>query len=175
MSDDELVHVSHKVPEDHRDAARGNTKHGEMSELVRDLYQQKAEPNDVTDREEIDARLRDLRAERDKKRAELRRVTSELDDDIDELEVTIARLEERKETVQSRSDVFEGALSQLVTHVENGGSVWPEYPGVKSASELIDEPPEFVIEEIRERATGVSEEQFSEGVDGSEHTRGGLR
>lgn len=175
MPNDDLVHVSHKVPEEHRDAARGNTKHGEMSELVRGLYQQKAEPNDVTDREEINARLRDLRAKRDEKRVELRRVTDELESDIEELEVTIARLEERKETVQSRSDVFEGALSQLVTHVENGGSVWPGYPGVESAAGLIDEPPEFVIGEIRDRTTGVSEDQFSEGADGPEHTRGGLR
>ena len=165
MSDRERVQVNHEVPEEYRRLAQRKTEHGEMSERVRDIYKQAAYPNDVDDREDIDERLRELRGECDQLKLERRRAVERLDAEIDSKEKQIARLEERKDAARSKADQFEGALAQLVTHVENGGHIWETYPGVEQAAETIGESPEFVIEKVRERAPGTDKDQFEQGSD----------
>lgn len=161
--DDELVKVTHKVPRSVRDQAQDTSEFGEMSEIVRDAYRRKAKPNDVTDRDEIDRRLQELRTERDELRLELRKKTEELEAEIDNKETQIARLEERKDSARSRSDQFRGELNQLVSHVESGGRIWDTYPGVMGAAETIGETPEYVLRKVKQQAEGVDESQFSEG------------
>ena len=161
--DDELVKVTHKVPKSVRDQAQERSEFGEMSDLVRDTYQRKAKPNDVTDRDEIDRRLQELRTERDELRLELRKETERIEAEIDNKETQIARLEERKDSARSKSDQFRGELNQLVSHVESGGHIWDTYPGVVDAAETIDETTEYVLEKVKQQAEGVDESQFSEG------------
>ena len=160
---DELVKVTHKVPKSVRDQAQDLAEFGEMSDIVRDAYKRKAKPNDVTDRDEIDRRLQELRTERDELRLELRKKTEELEAEIDARETQIARLEERKDSARSKSDQFRGELNQLVSHVESGGHIWDTYPGVKDAAETVDEAPEYVLRKVKQEAEGVDEAQFSEG------------
>ena len=121
-SNDDYVHVSHRVPADVRDMAQDNAEYGEITELVRSIYQKKAYGSSELDRDQIDERLRELRHERDETRLELRRTTEEYESELQKLEVEIARLEERKDKTKSKSDKFEGAIGQLISRMGNGYS-----------------------------------------------------
>lgn len=151
-----------EVSEETHELAKQNAEYGEISEAIRDTIDRLAYPDDVTSRDEINNRLRELRAERDEKRVELERVTGELKADIDKLETKIARLEERKDGTQSKADKFEGAVEQLATTVEEGKHIWKGHPNVKAAAETIEEPQEYVLEQVRDRVPDADPELFEE-------------
>lgn len=162
-NEDKYVHVSHRVPADVRDMAQENSEYGEITELVRSIYQKKAYGSSELDRDQIDERLRELRHERDETRLELRRITEEYESDLQKLEVEIARLEERKDKTKSKSDKFEGAIDQLIARVENGERVFPDLPGVRAAANTVGEPPEYVVEKVREKVPEAPDQLFEEG------------
>lgn len=174
MSDDEnrKTRVTAEVSEQTHELAKANTEYGGISAAIRDKLEQLAHPDDVDNREDIINRLRELRNKRDeirlhrdKKKAELERVIDEDNREIDSLETKIARLEERKDDADSKQAEFEGHISQLIAHVEDGGHIFPGYNGVKEAARASGKSPEFVIETVKER-TDLPDSRFEAGTKG---------
>ena len=107
MSNDEPnVKVAHRVPEHIRDAAQGQTKHGELSEMVRELYQSVAFGTgwDVNDSVKIE--LERTRSEKDKLRGHIRTLQAQLET----VEKKETRLEEKLQQQSSKEDRYEGHL-----------------------------------------------------------------
>jgi len=88
------VQVSHLVPEHVREAAKANAEYGELSEKVRVLYETIAFGEEIGQRTQLERELQSVREKKDKKRAKVR----ELQTEIENLERREMRLEIKLET-----------------------------------------------------------------------------
>lgn len=169
MSDDndEIVRVNHRVPEHIRDAAQSQTQHGELSEMVRELYQSVAFGTGWDANDSIKVELERTRAEKDKVRGQIRSLQAQLET----VEKKEARLEEKLSKQSSQQDRYEGHLESLESLLGSGQHIWESHPTVEAAAEAGGVPEESVLEELQERNPDVPERQFEEKNPG----RGGRR
>lgn len=158
MSDDEFVRVNHRVPEHVRDAAQDKTEHGELSELVRNLYRRVAFGEDVAEHETVKHELERIRDEKDSLRRKVREVQAE----IEAVERKETRLEEKLTKHQSREDKFEGHLEALETQLRGGSHITETHPGVQRAANVGDVDVDEVIETLQERNPEVPGYAFEE-------------
>lgn len=160
MSDDETVRVTHIVPEHVRDAAKGKTEHGELSEHVRNVYRRIAFGEDVAEHETVRMELERVRDEKD----DIRRKIREFQSDLEAIERKEARLEEKLSQHTSRQDKYEGHLESLETQLAQGAHISTTHPGVERAANVADVEKDEVIEELQERNPSVPDHAFVDAM-----------
>lgn len=160
MSDDsnEVVRVNHRVPEHIRDAAQSQTQHGELSEMVRELYQSVAFGTGWDVNDSVKVELERTRSEKDKLRGQIRTLQAQLET----VEKKEARLEEKLQKQSSKEDRYEGHLESLESVLEAGRHIWDEHPTVEAAAKAGDVESEDVLAELKQRNPTVPVEQFEE-------------
>lgn len=168
MSDDDHVRVNHRVPEHVRDAAQNQTKHGELSELVRGLYQRVAFGEEVEERESIKKELERTRGKKDEVRAEIR----EMQASLQSLETKETRLEGKLSEFVDDEQKYTGHLESLESDIYEGFRVDKGHGGVVRASNVIDCEPEEVIEDLKERNPEIPDRAFESGLYADEEWNG---
>lgn len=158
MSDDDTVQVKHLVPEHTRDAAQDRTEYGELSELVRGLYQRIAFGEEVEERESLKKELQRVRNEKDDIRGQIRGLQAELQT----IETKEARLEEKLSEFTDDEQKYIGHLESLESRLYDGSNITPGDGGVESASNVGKCDPEEVIEDLKERNPEIPEYAFEE-------------
>lgn len=158
MSDDSHVRVNHRVPEHVRDAAQSQTKHGELSQMVRELYQSVAFGAGWEEKDALQVELERVRSEKDSLRGQIRTLQAKLET----VEKKEARIEERLSSRTSKRERYHGHLESLESLLADGKHIWEDHPTVEAAAEAGDVTPENVIDELRERNPTVPDKQFSE-------------
>lgn len=166
--EDDYVRVSHRVPEHVREAAQQNTKHGEMSELVRSLYGRIAFGDAEGGAESIEIELERVRAEKDDLRQEIR----ELQNELQTVEQRETRLEEKLSTHRSRQDKYEAHVESLEQLLYDGTHVWPGHPVVKKAAQASNRDPETVVENLQDRNPEIPDYAFEDAMHADETWNG---
>lgn len=161
--DDDLVQVSHMVPESHRDAATEHTEYGGISDAVREVYRILAAGGTL---EKARVKLQLDRIRNDRRRIEEQ--VSDLEMELDHLEERERELESRVDDADSREVRFEDTMADLDTIVQNGERVFPSHGKVERAAELSGMTPEEVISALRERNPDVPPSTFREKTDADE-------
>lgn len=155
--DEEIVRITHRVPKRVRTAAQKQTEHGELSEMVRELYQSVAYGSGWNKEDSLKLDLERVRAEKDRIRGEI----STLQTQLENVERRETRLEERI-AQQSEQDKFEGHLESLESLLQNGAHVWNGHAGVETAANAGEVSQQQVIDELQKRNPSVPGEQFEE-------------
>lgn len=159
MSDDD-VRFNVKMPRELREDAKRNTDRGELSEAVREVFQQKAYGLDGTGRpselEQTQAKLRDVRKQIDDKRHK----RAKLDSTIEALETRAARLEERVDALQDERNELDGALSVLENMLHDGDRMWPVR--IKNAVDVDTGTAEELYHELQDNNADLPKCAFEE-------------
>lgn len=158
MSDDDHVRVNHRVPNHVRDAAQDKTEHGELSELVRNLYKRVAFGEDVAQHDTVKLELERVRDEKD----DVRRQIRELEAELETIESKERRLEEKLSKHNSRQDKYEGHVESLESQLLDGTHISPSHPGVQRAANVGECDGEDVIDDLRERNPEVPDYAFED-------------
>lgn len=157
MSDDEdFVRVTHRVPQHVRESAQQNTEHGELSELVRSLYNRIAFGDAEGGAESIQIELERVRAEKDELRDQIRRLQNELQT----VEQRETRLEEKLSTHRSRKDKYEAHLESLEELLYDGSHIDPGHSVVQKAASAANTSAEDVVEHLQERNPDIPKYAF---------------
>lgn len=157
MSDEGgYVRVGHRVPEHIRDAAKENTDHGELSEMVRSLYKRIAHGDTEGGVESVAIELERIRAKKDDLRDQVRKLQNELQ----ALEQEETRLEEKLTSRRSRQDKYEGRLESLEAMLLNGSHVDADAPAVRDAADELGCTAEDVIEDLKQRNPSAPDYAF---------------
>lgn len=168
MSDDENVQVKHLVPEHVRDAAQDETKHGELSELVRGLYQRVAFGEEVEERESLKKELERTRDKKDDIRAEIRELQAELQS----IETKETRLEEKLSEFVEDEQKYIGHLESLESQLYEGANVDSGHGGVERAANTGKCDPEDVIGDLKERNPEIPDYAFEKALHSDEEWNG---
>lgn len=160
--DDELVQVSHMVPETLRDRATENTEHGGISEAVREVYRILAN-NGTMSQVRLELQLRKIRKDR-----------TRIEDEIDDLEAQLNHLADREDELEDRADTansreaqYEDLLAEMDTMLQNGERVFETHGKVQNAADLSDQTPQEVIETLKERNPDLDDSKFTSKLSGS--------
>jgi chromosome segregation ATPase len=159
MTDDD-VRFNVKMPRQLREDAKRNTDRGELSEAVREVFQQKAYGVDATGQptelEQTKAKLRDVRKRIDDKRHERERIGTE----IEALETRATRLEERVDALQDERSELDGALNVLENMLHDGDRMWPVR--IKNAVDVDHGTAEELYHELQDNNADLPECAFEE-------------
>lgn len=156
MTDRRLV--TFRCEEPTVETAKQKLDHGEMSERLRETLEAIAHGADVAEQSRLKDRLRDLREEKREKESEIRA----LQNDRDEIDRNIERIEQRLDELLDQQGEYDGALAMLESELHEGGYVWPAKPSVREAAQVGQTTPENVIQDLKERNSEVPECAFSE-------------
>jgi len=155
-NDEEVVRTTIRMPRNVRDEAKAQTEHGELSEMVRELYREVAFGEEINKREQYKKQLERVRDDKDEIRSKIR----ELQTQLDNLESKEARLEERLNETTSLRDKYDGMLEMLEHEIYSGENIFAEHAAVKRAARTSNLDPEEVIEELKERNPEIPEYAF---------------
>lgn len=136
--------------------AKEKLEHGEMSERLRQTLAQIAHGADVAEQSRLKDRVQELRRQRRKKDRQIR----ELQNDRDEIDRDIERIEERLDSLMEQEGEYDGALSMLESELREGNYVFPNKSSVKEAASVGQTTPETVIQDLKERNADVPEAAF---------------
>jgi chromosome segregation ATPase len=154
--EEEMVQVSHLVPESLREDAQDNAEYGELSDAVRQAYRIVAYGDDYENTQRLKQRL-------ERAKNEYQRLVEEedrLEEQKDETEDRIRQLREQLEAAESKEEQYEELLVDLETQVYNGSHVFPRHADVEEAAEISGQSPEEVIEDLKERNPEVPDDAF---------------
>lgn len=170
MSDDgrDSVRVTHRVPEHIRDAAQSQTRHGEMSEMVRDLYESVGYGTGWSTDDSLELELERVRAEKDSKRASIKSLQNKIQveqSELDKIEKRETRIEERLVKQQGESK-YEGHIESLESLLHSGVHVWIGHPTVKTAANAGTVTQQEVIEHLQDENPEIPPERFEEKLNG---------
>lgn len=155
--DDELVQVSHMVPESHRDRATEATEYGGISEAVREVYRILAEGGSKS-RVRLEMQLKKVKRDRERVEDEI----ADLQEQLDSLTDREKELRDRVDEERTRKDEFEEKVSELESLVRDGERVFEGHGKVQRAADTGDKTPREVIELLKERNPDVPEKAFTE-------------
>lgn len=155
--DDELVQVSHMVPESHRDQATENTEYGGISDAVREVYKILAEGGSKS-RVRLEMQLRKVKRDRERIEEEI----TDLREQLDHLNDREASLEERVEEEESRRSEIDELLEDIEDMIREGDRVFPEHGKIQRAADVGAMTPEEVIDTLKERNPDIPERAFQE-------------
>lgn len=155
-TDDEMVRTTIQMPRNIRDEAKNQTEHGELSEMVRDLFREVAFGEEINKREQYKKQLERVRDEKDEVRGEIRDLQSRLDT----LEDKESRLEERLSESTSLKDKYDGMLEMLEQTLYSGTHVDKNHGAVERAANTAGVEPEDVIEDLKDRNPEVPDYAF---------------
>lgn len=157
MSDKD-TRVSHRVPKHIRDAAQNQTEHGELSELVRDLYRRVAHGDASGGLDSVELELQRVRKEKDQLRGQI----GELQNELKSLEQEETRLEEKLTNRRSKQDKYEGHLESIEADLRGGMYLDDDNERLKRAGRAVGKPPQAVIEDLKERNPDVPDHAFEQ-------------
>lgn len=160
MSDDDHVRVTHRVPEHVRESAQDQTEHGELSELVRGLYQRIAFGEEVEERESLKKELERARDKKDDVRAEIRELQAELQS----IETKETRIEEKLSEFVEDEQKYIGHLESLESQLYEGTNIDSGHGGVKRAANIGKCEPEDVINDLRDRNPEIPDYAFEKAL-----------
>lgn len=154
--DDELVQVSHLVPESVREDAQENSGHGDLSEAVRQAYQIVAYGDDYQDAARLKQRLERAKNEYQRLIEEEERIQ----DRKQETENRIRQLKEQLEAIQSQEEQYDELLTELENDLYNGAHVFPDHGAVEDAATVGGKTAEDVIDDLKERNPDIPQDAF---------------
>jgi len=161
MSDDEQDHaqINVTVPRETKEIAKRKLEHGGLTRVVRDALTRVAHGEDVSEREKVTDKLRQLR---DTKREKISK-RNQLDDEIAELEVKIERAENRLDELDDKQGEYEGTLKMIEQKMHDDGMhVFPGHGMIDEAASIGGCSPEDVIDDLRERNPDLPDHRFEE-------------
>lgn len=156
QGDEDVVRTTIRMPRNLRDEAKAQAEHGQLSEMVRDVFREIAFGEDINKREQYKRQLERIRDDKDDIRADIRDLQTELE----KLEAQEARLEERLNETTSLRDKYDGMLEMLEHELYSGENIFAEHAAVKRAARTSNLEPDQVIEELKERNPEIPEYAF---------------
>lgn len=154
---DELVQVSHMVPETIRDRATAKTEHGGISEAVRETYRILAEGGNVSN-VRLEMQLSKVKTDR----ARIEEKIDQLHDELEHLRDREDHLEDRVEERADDEDEYDALLEDLEACIHNGERIFPEHGTVQEAAEVSGQTPAEVIDEVQTQNPEVPDKAFRE-------------
>lgn len=154
--EDELVQVSHLVPESVREDAQKNSGHGDLSDAVRMAYRTVAYGDDYQNTARLKQRL-------ERAKNEYRRLVEEKDAieaEMEDAEDRIRTLREQLEKAEEADERFEEKMQELESKLHSGTHIFPNHGDVIEAAEAGGVAEAEVIEELQERNPDVPEDAF---------------
>lgn len=158
-SDEETVQVIAEVPKSVRDGAKDKLPYGGMSEEIRETLSRIAFGEELNQRSRLEARLEDLREDRD----ELYRERRELDAQIENIESQISSIEREVSQLSTQEERYEAKLESIEYRIRSeGGHLFPEHGEIKKVASEAQREPEGVIQDLRERNPDIPDRAFEE-------------
>jgi len=156
IDDQEMVQVSHLVPEDVKEDARENAQHGDLSEAVRQAYEIVADGDDYEDRFRLEQRLERTRSEYESLVEQKERIEREMRD----LKSQIGRLESKLESIEEADAEYNESLKDLTVSLRQGEHLFPSHAAVQEAAELGNCEARDVIQELKDRNPEIPDDAF---------------
>lgn len=150
--------IGFKIDSAAKEAARDKLDHGELSEELRKYTRRIAFGEEVSEREQVERRLNEIRERKDELRSDRREIETELE----EIEQEETRLEERIGNLSTREDQYRAQLEMLEDLLLDGTRVTPHHAQVKRAAATGETDPRGVVEDLRSRNPSVPEHAFVE-------------
>jgi predicted nuclease with TOPRIM domain len=154
--DDELVQVSHLVPDSVKADAQENSGHGDLSDAVRQAYRIVAYGDDYEDTARLKQRLERARNEFERLVEQKEQIEREMRD----VKGRIDSLEDKLDESEQQDEAFNEELDLLEDAVKEGEHIFPTHGKVEAAAEIGGVPPEDVIDTIRERNPDIPDDAF---------------
>jgi len=155
MSDD-MKYVGFNAPRESVEKVKSDLEHGGLSRILRERLEEAAYGVEVAERTRVKENLRDLREERRGIESKI----SKLQNDREEKDREIERLEQKLDRLAEQDGEYDGHLQSIEANLHDGKSVFTGHPLVKSAADAGDCDETDVIQDLQERNPELPESQF---------------
>lgn len=157
---DQEVRFNVKMRMQLRDDAKRNTKRGELSEEIRDLFRRKAYGEQAAgETNEIDQLKAELRSVRDRIE-DLRKERGKIENELESQERRGARLEERISALERDQQELTQTLETLENMLQSGERMWPTR--VKNAADVDRDTAQKLYQQLKDRNGELPTAAFEE-------------
>jgi len=136
--------------------AKEKLEHGEMSEELRARLDEIAHGTDVSEENRLMDRLQTLREDRRDAESKI----SKWQEERDELDRKIERIETRLDELRDQEGEYDGVLAMLEADLQEGVRIMEGTDKVKRASQIGDCNPADVIQDLKDRNPDVPDMAF---------------
>jgi DNA repair exonuclease SbcCD ATPase subunit len=158
--DDEMEQVNHLVPKTTKERANQAADWGELSEVVRDVYEVFANTGGDSEVARLEAERRRVEAQIQSHEAQV----DSLQDELEELRNRKTQLSDRIAEAESRTAEYEEKRDTLLSMLDDGDCLWPSHGTVQEAASVNGKTPDEVIDELRELRPHLPDDRFTEGT-----------
>ena len=136
--------------------AKDKLEHGEMSEELRARLDEIAHGADVSEENRLMDRLQTLREDRRDAESKI----SKWQEERDELDRKIERIETRLDELRDQEGEYDGVLAMLEADLQDGVRIMEGTDKVKRAAQIGDCEPSDVIQDLKDRNPDIPDEAF---------------